>query len=339
MTPETINTNLRQRIKDGGKALALTLVSFAIMDIIFLVSIWPDWSALETGSIPKSRYMNRLQRAGTHLRWEPIRSSIPKRLTRPFIVAEDSRFYHHSGIDWQALLQAIEYNWRAGHLAVGASTISQQTVKNLFLTHERRLLRKWHELVLTLVMELQLSKTRILTLYLNIAEFGRGIFGVQAAARHYFQTDFVHLTPRQAAYLAASLPSPLKHNPQTRTRFVQKRHQRIISILEARQTSTGSQSTAANQQSMSPAPENTEPTTSEPAAQSKEPQPQFSPITTTPPMTTLDEPPLSEPPLSEPPLSEPSAAPLPESTRRNQSPAPTSNLKHSKDLDFESADP
>ncbi len=102
-------------------------------------------------------------------------------------------------------------------MAYGGSTISQQTAKNLFLSASRNPLRKWHELLLTLGMEYHLSKDRILELYLNIAEFGPGIYGVEAAARHYWGVPAQHLTRSQAAQIAATLPSPKKHNPATRS--------------------------------------------------------------------------------------------------------------------------
>ncbi len=121
----------------------------------------------------------------------------------------------------------MEYNLSKQRMVYGASTISQQTVKNLFLSPSRDPLRKWHELVLTLGMERNLSKQRILEYYLNVAEFGRGIYGVDAAARHYWDVPVYRLGRREAIELAATLPSPVRHNPATRTRAFNKRVQRI----------------------------------------------------------------------------------------------------------------
>src|SRR5258706_1785792 len=110
-------------------------------------------------------------------------------------------------------------NLAEGRMVVGASTISQQTVKNLYLNSARNPLRKWHELVLTWGLERNVSKRRILELYLNIAEFGPGVYGVQAAAQTYFGTSAAALTIEQAAKLVASLPAPERHNPATHTSY------------------------------------------------------------------------------------------------------------------------
>ena len=110
----------------------------------------------------------------------------------------------------------------------GGSTISQQTVKNLFFTPSRNPMRKWHELLLTLGMERALEKRRILELYLNLAEFGRGVYGVEAASRRYYGVSASDLSRIQAAELAASLPAPRKHNPGTRTEFFEARTEKLL---------------------------------------------------------------------------------------------------------------
>ena len=148
-------------------------------------------------------------------------------MIRALVVAEDSRFYSHKGIDTEALKEAIEYNLSEKRIRYGASTISQQTVKNIFLSPSRNPLRKYHELLLTLGMERNLTKKRILELYLNVAEFGRGIYGVDAAARYYWGKSAANLTVKQAIELAATLPSPVKHNPKSRTKLFQRRVNKI----------------------------------------------------------------------------------------------------------------
>jgi monofunctional biosynthetic peptidoglycan transglycosylase len=135
------------------------------------------------------------------------------------VVAEDSRFYQHKGFDQQAIRDAIEYNLSKGRIVYGASTISQQTVKNFFLTTSRNPLRKLHEAILTYAMEKNVGKQRILEIYLNISEFGRGIYGVEAACRHYFGKSVSEISVEEAVELAATLPAPVKHNPDTRTDF------------------------------------------------------------------------------------------------------------------------
>ncbi len=148
-------------------------------------------------------------------------------MIRAVIAAEDSRFYEHDGVDFDALKDAMEYNLSEQRMAYGASTISQQTVKNVFLSPSRNPLRKWHELLLTLGMERNLTKKRILEHYLNLAEFGKGIYGVDAAARYYWGIPASRLSSRQAIELAATLPSPVKNNPRTRTKSFQNRVKRI----------------------------------------------------------------------------------------------------------------
>jgi monofunctional biosynthetic peptidoglycan transglycosylase len=150
---------------------------------------------------------------------------------RAVIVAEDANFWHHNGIDTEALKTAMEYNLSERKVVFGASTISQQTVKNLFLTSSRNPLRKWHELVLTFGMEQNVRKRRILEIYLNVAEFGRGIYGVEAASLHYWGVHASQLTPEQAAELAATLPAPVKNNPHTRTRFFIHHYRKILGYM------------------------------------------------------------------------------------------------------------
>jgi monofunctional biosynthetic peptidoglycan transglycosylase len=133
----------------------------------------------------------------------------------------------HEGVDLEALKEAMEYNLSQQRLAYGASTLSQQTVKNLFLSPSRNPLRKWHELVLTLAMERSLSKRRILEYYLNVAEFGRGIYGVDAAARFYWNVPVSRITARESIELAATLPSPVANNPSSNTRAFRKRVDKI----------------------------------------------------------------------------------------------------------------
>lgn len=210
---------------------------FLIVDFVYLALIWPDWNKLAYGSIPKSSFMQlyeekQAEKGWPKLRWQPIpQSKIPRHMLRAVLLAEDSRFYEHSGFDLIAIREALDYNLERGEMLVGASTISQQTVKNLYLSPSRNPLRKWHEMVLTWGLEHNLRKSRILELYLNVTEFGRGIYGVQAAAQAYYGVDASALSLVQAAELAASLPSPVKNNPQTRTERFTRRTQRILDLL------------------------------------------------------------------------------------------------------------
>jgi len=205
-----------------------------MMDLGYLIGIWPDWELYTEGPIQRSNFIRSYEfEQHRHadwpkLRWSPVSiKTIPQSMIRAVIVAEDARFYEHEGVDIEALKEAMEYNLSEQRLVYGGSTISQQTVKNVFLNPSRNPLRKWHELVLTIGMERNLSKKRILEHYLNVAEFGRGIYGVDAAARYYWGIPSHRLTSHQAIELAATLPSPIENNPKSRTRSFNNRVKKI----------------------------------------------------------------------------------------------------------------
>lgn len=226
------------RIGRAARWTLRLLLLLLVADLLYIAASWPDWHTLSTGPVPKSAFIKEYERVQAHagangrLRWQPVPlTAIPRSMQRAVVVAEDSRFFEHSGFDLIAFKEAIDYNLTEGRFAVGASTISQQTVKNLFLSSSKTPWRKWHELVLTWGMERHLSKQRIMELYLNIAEFGPGIYGVQAAAQSYWGVGIGQIDARQAAELAATLPSPSKNNPGTRTHQFEKRAARILRLL------------------------------------------------------------------------------------------------------------
>lgn len=205
-----------------------------VMDTGYVIGIWPDWKIYAEGPIQQSNFIRNYisehhhHRGWPRLQWQPVSiNKIPKHMVRALIVAEDARFYSHSGIDTDALQEVMEYNLSKNRFIYGGSTISQQTIKNIFLSPSRNPFRKWHEFVLTIGMERNLSKQRILSLYLNIAEFGRGIYGVNAAAKYYWGISASRLSVQQAVQLAATLPAPVKHNPNTRTKFFLRRVKKI----------------------------------------------------------------------------------------------------------------
>lgn len=222
----TVKTSLRWSWK--------ILLLIFVMDTGYLIGIWPDWKIYTDGPIQQSNFIRSYITEHYHhsdwppLHWQPVSITIiPKHMVRALIVAEDARFYSHSGFDTDAFQEVMEYNLSKNRFVYGGSTISQQTIKNIFLSPSRNPFRKWHEFVLTVGMENNLSKKRILELYLNIAEFGRGIYGVNAAAQHYWGIPASRLSTEQAVELAATLPAPVNHNPNTRTNFFLKRVKKI----------------------------------------------------------------------------------------------------------------
>lgn len=133
---------------------------------------------------------------------------ISPHLKRAIIAAEDARFVDHEGFDWEGIQRAMEKNQKKGRLVAGGSTISQQLAKNLFLSPDKSYVRKANEAIITLMLEAMWSKRRIFEVYLNVIEWGNGVFGAEAAARHYFSTGAAQLTPAQAARLAGMVPNP-----------------------------------------------------------------------------------------------------------------------------------
>ena len=129
-------------------------------------------------------------------------------LKRAIIVSEDDLFIHHEGFDWGGIQKAMEKNQRRGKIVAGGSTISQQLAKNLFLTPSKTPWRKAEEAIITLMIESVWSKQRIFEVYLNVIEWGNGVFGAEAAARHYYGISAAQLGPEQAARLAGMVPSP-----------------------------------------------------------------------------------------------------------------------------------
>lgn len=165
--------------------------------------------------------------------WVPI-SRISPHLVHAVIVAEDGMFYEHSGVDWYEVEESIENNLEKGKAARGGSTISQQLAKNLFLSTSKDPMRKLKELIITLRMEKMLSKKRILEIYLNVIEWGNGVFGAEAAARKYFGTSAANLTRDEAARLAAVIPSPLRHQANQSSLYVERRSSIILGRMTAR---------------------------------------------------------------------------------------------------------
>ncbi len=147
-----------------------------------------------------------------HQQWVPI-SRVSPNLIDAVLLAEDAGFYHHDGVDYHELWESMKINWKDKKMRRGGSTITQQLAKNLYLSPERTMTRKFRELLITRRLEHALSKRRILELYLNVVEWGPHLYGVQQAARAYFGVAARDLSPAQAATLAGMLVNPIRHTP------------------------------------------------------------------------------------------------------------------------------
>ena len=166
--------------------------------------------------------------------WVPY-EKISSHLKRAILVAEDDRFVDHEGFDWEGIQKAMDKNQKKGKIVAGGSTISQQLAKNLFLSGERSMLRKSEEALITLMMERILNKERILEIYLNVIEWGDGVFGVEAAARHYFGISAAQLSQEQAAKLAAMVPRPRFYDRNRNAPWLLKKTQIILGRMPTAQ--------------------------------------------------------------------------------------------------------
>jgi monofunctional glycosyltransferase len=173
--------------------------------IITLKTAAPERSALMSRRVAEATAKGKSGRFKYH--WVPYRS-ISANLIRAVIITEDPDFFLHHGFDWGRIYGAVQLNLKEERIVRGASTISQQTAKNLFLTPARTYRRKLREALLTIEMELILGKRRILEIYLNVIEWGDGVYGVEAAAQHHFGISAETLTDHQAAFLATTIASP-----------------------------------------------------------------------------------------------------------------------------------
>lgn len=167
----------------------------------------------------------------TH-KWVPM-SKISPNVIKAVLIAEDDGFWNHDGFDVKGMENAIERSLKKGVVA-GGSTISQQLSKNLYLSPSKNPVRKVKEAIITWRIENTLSKRRILEIYLNVAEWGDGIFGIEAAARHYYHKSAKNLSGREAARLAAVLPNPIKYNPTGSQKYVKNRARIIYKIMKRR---------------------------------------------------------------------------------------------------------
>jgi len=225
------------KIKKYSKQLKLLAAACVAGSLIYLFWL-PNVAVLKKHN-PKTTAFIELRRAQAkragkkfvlNMRWVNINAVSPT-LVHALIMSEDQAFYRHEGIDWGQTKAALKRDWQKKKLAIGGSTISQQLAKNLYLSPSRNPLRKLKEMIIARMLERNLSKQRILELYLNVAEWGKGIFGVQAASYAYFGKPASALSPEESVALVSILPSPRKWNPVNPTRYLAGRQNSLLSRM------------------------------------------------------------------------------------------------------------
>ena len=219
-----------------GYSILAALIALALVQFWFLLHIWywvdhnPASTAFMEARLERLREKN--PRVQLDYRWVPY-SRISPNLKRAIVVAEDAKFLGHEGFDWEGIQKAYERNRQKGKVVAGGSTISQQLAKNLFLSGERTWWRKAQEAVITVMLETVMKKRRILEIYLNVIEWGNGVFGAEAAAQYHFGIAASELSAAQAAQLAAMVPSPRRYKPGTETPYLLMRTEIILSRMGA----------------------------------------------------------------------------------------------------------
>jgi monofunctional biosynthetic peptidoglycan transglycosylase len=219
----------------------IAAASLLVLGVIFVVGIWislPNVKSLGSTNPTTTAFMELRRREATQAgkpislkwTWRPL-GRISRLLQRAVLHTEDARFFRHEGVDWEAVRETAERDWKEKSMGRGGSTITQQVAKNLYLSPDRSLVRKLRELFIAWRLESALEKDRILELYLNIAEWGPGVFGAEAAARHWYGHSTAELTADQAARLALALPNPFKRSPKTRSRSLDRQAARVVRAL------------------------------------------------------------------------------------------------------------
>ena len=220
------------------RVFLLALIALVAIQFWFLVHVW-YWA----GNNPESTAFMRARleilqqdnpKARLRQQWVPYQR-ISGHLKRAIVAAEDAKFVNHNGFDWDGIQKAYEKNLREGEIVAGGSTITQQLAKNLFFSGERAWWRKAQEAVVAVMIETVMSKRRILEIYLNVIEWGEGVFGAEAAARHHYGTTAAGLSPEQAARLASIVPSPRRYGPASDTAYLQRRTQTLLARMNGAQ--------------------------------------------------------------------------------------------------------
>jgi monofunctional biosynthetic peptidoglycan transglycosylase len=209
---------------------------FLAVQLSFLARVWwwkdhdPQMTAFMEARLAELR--RRDPEAKLRQAWVPY-DRISQHLKRAIVVAEDAKFVDHEGFDWEAIEKAREKNRSKGRVVAGGSTISQQLAKNLFLSGDRTPWRKGQEALITVMIENVMDKRRILEIYLNVIEWGEGIFGAEAAARHYFGSGAAALGPEASARLAAIVPNPRFYDRNRDTAWLARKTRMILARMPA----------------------------------------------------------------------------------------------------------
>jgi monofunctional biosynthetic peptidoglycan transglycosylase len=223
-----------------GKVILILITAFLIVKIVMLPFPWTVASLRTENPGLTAMMKERIRQAELTDEAYKIRdvyvplSRISDSFVHAVIVGEDGTFFEHHGVDWYEVRQSLEKNWDEKKIVRGSSTITMQLAKNLWFSTSRDPLTKLNEIVAAYMLECCLTKDRILELYLNEIEFGRGVFGVEAASRAYFGKPASQLSRDEAAKLVAIIPSPIRHSPNSDSKFVSRRFTMILIRMEAR---------------------------------------------------------------------------------------------------------
>ena len=209
-------------------ALLLLYQLWIFAHICWWVKFNPSTSAFMEDSLAVMQGKN--PDAELRHKWMPY-AKISNHFKRALIAAEDAKFVDHEGFDWEGIQKAYEKNLKKGKIVAGGSTISQQLAKNLFLSTKRTPWRKGEEAIITLMLEAVMDKQRIFEIYLNVIEWGNGVFGAEAAARHYYHTSAASLSAEQAAKLAAMVPNPRYYDTHREARGLLRKTDIILARM------------------------------------------------------------------------------------------------------------
>jgi monofunctional biosynthetic peptidoglycan transglycosylase len=221
-------------LRNVGRTLAaIPAIGFALLSYLYLTL--PDVRPLKTTNPTTTAFMELRDREALAKGRKPRRvqrwvsyGRVSPDLKRAVLVAEDDAFWQHEGVDVEQLQESFEVDWTRGRFARGGSTITQQLAKNLYLSPSKNPLRKLRELVIARRLEAELKKARILELYLNVIEWGDGVYGVEAATRAYFQTSAAELGPKESALLAGAIVNPRLLSPAHPSTRLLRRQQMIL---------------------------------------------------------------------------------------------------------------